>query len=125
MTEKRKYSRYSCDIKTKFDYYEGNPEIIDPDKDTPEKCKGFILDISRGGVFIISKKRVAIGMPVRVKFSTKKNKYNVLGSIVRTGLLENNPSKIAQKFVKFISKGDSYIAVEFEKTITESIKDEV
>ena len=125
MTEKRKYPRYNCEFKTKFDYYEGNPEKIDTDKDTPQKCKGHILDISQGGVFIVSVTRVAIGMPLRIKFSTKKNKYNVMGFIVRTGLLENNPSKIAQKFAKFSSKGDSYIAVEFDKTITEDIKEEI
>jgi hypothetical protein len=119
MGEKRKHTRYACKIKADFDYYEGDPDSMDIESITPVKGKGTILDISRGGLFLVSNERVAIGMPIRVNFSTNKEKKSILGRIVRTGLLQNNPSEVARKFSSFSGKGDSYIAVEFTETIPE------
>lgn len=115
MTEKRKYPRFPCNIKADFDYYEGNPEEIDIETTVPLKGKGTILDISKGGLFLISNSRVGVCLPIVVRFTTKKNKYQLKGTIIRTGLVKNNPSEIAQKFASLDAKGDSYIAVEFDE----------
>lgn len=119
-SDKRKHKRYSCSIKTKFDYYVGNPDEIDINIAIPQKGKGVIIDISCGGVFIASNTRVPAGMPVILDFTLNKKKMNIQGRIVRTGLLQNNPSEVAKKFAIFSSKGDSYIAVEFLTPIEES-----
>ena len=115
--DKRKYTRYSCSIKTEFNFYEGNPDEIDTDTEISRKGKGVIIDISCGGVFIISNSRVSPGLPIILKFQVKKEKLAVNGRIVRTGLLKNNPSEVARKFSKFSSKGNNYIAVEFDKPL--------
>jgi hypothetical protein len=49
-----------------------------------------------------------------MKFVLNKEKLIINGRIVRTGLLKNNPTEVAQKFAEFASKGDNYIAVEFD-----------
>jgi len=119
-SDKRKYKRYRCSIKTKFEYFVGNPDEIDIATSIPKKGKGVIIDISSGGVFIASDSRVPAGMPVILSFTLEKQKMNVRGRIARTGLLQNNPSEIAKKFSMFSSKGDSYIAVEFTDLIDEA-----
>ena len=113
--DKRKYERYSCKIKTKFDYYEGDPETIDIHLDVPEKGKGTIIDISKGGVFILSNDRITVGIPAVIHFELNKNKFDIPGKIIRTGSLENNPSEVAKKFLPFLSSGNYYIAVEFNE----------
>ncbi len=118
-SDKRKYTRYTVSIKTKFNYYVGNPDTIDINTSAPKKGKGVIIDISCGGVFIASDSRVPAGMPVILSFTLNKQKKNIQGQIVRTGLLQNNPSEIAKKFEMFSSKGDSYIAVEFIEPMEE------
>ena len=123
MTDKRQYPRHQCNFKSKFNYYIGNPDEIDFDELTPNKGKGVIHDISKGGIFIISSNRVAPGMPIEVQFKTRKNKLQIMGKIVRTGLLKNNPTELAKKFLKFSSSGDSYIAVQFNNTIDISADD--
>jgi hypothetical protein len=115
--EKRKYERYQCKVKAQFNFYEGNPDEIDVDVAIPKKGKGVICDISQGGVCIISKERVAVGIPTTVYFKIKKNQYAISGKIVRTGFLRNNPSEAAKKFAKLGGTGDSYIAVEFQEPI--------
>ena len=117
--DKRKYARYTCSIKSKFYYYVGNPDEIDINIDLPQKGDGIIMDISRGGVLLTSNARVPVGMPVILKFPFNKQKMDIRGDIVRTGLLKNNPTEIAKKFSIFSSKGDSYIAVEFNEPINE------
>lgn len=116
--DKRKYTRYSCSIKTSFEFYEGDPDNIDMETQVSKKGKGIIIDISCGGVFLISNSRVSPGLPIIMHFILNKEKKTASGKIVRTGLLKNNPSEIAQKFAKFISKGDNYIAVQFDTPIT-------
>lgn len=118
-SDKRRYPRYACTIKSKFYYFVGNPDEIDINIDVPQKGKGIIIDISRGGVFITSNTRVPVGLPVILKFSFNKQKMDIRGNIVRTGLLKNNPTEIAKKFAIFSSKGDSYIAVEFNEPIND------
>ena len=115
--DKRKYERYQCKIKTKFNIYEGNPDEIDYDVTAPNKGKGMICDISQGGACIISKERVSVGMPTLMNFKTKQKKHSVQGNIVRTGLLKNNPAETALRFAKYSVLGDSYIAVEFKEPI--------
>ena len=117
MTENRKFNRYGCQIKAECNYYEGDPETIDVDISVPIKSKGTILDISGGGLFLVSNEKVSVNMPMNIKFKTKKNNYEKMGKIVRTGLLVNNPSEAAQKFSGFSTKGDSYIALEFDDPI--------
>lgn len=118
--DKRKHTRYTCSIKTVFKYYTGNPEEFDISKSTPEKGKGIIIDISCGGALIASNSRVSTAMPIILTFKMNKEDYEIQGRIVRTGLLQNNPSEIAQKFKFFSTKGNLYIAVEFNEPINET-----
>ena len=118
-SDKRKYTRHICSIKSKFLYFTGNPDEIDISIDEPHKGEGVIIDISRGGVLITSNTKVPVGMPVILKFPFNKQNMNIQGNIVRTGLLQNNPSEIAKKYSIFSPKEDSYIAVEFTEPIDE------
>ncbi len=125
MNEKRRYPRYSCKIKTDFDFYEGNPDDIDTNITVPEKGSGYIIDISSGGVFIVSDSRVAAGHPICVYFKTRENNYSVMGRIIRTGMLENNPSEVAQRFAVHQAKGETYIAVQFDEPLESFSRDEL
>src|SRR4030042_4374610 len=98
MNEKRQYPRQACDFKVNFKYFEGDPNEIKIESAKFVSGKGIIMDISKGGVFIVSNSRVSVNMPISLAFSSKSNKYSINGSIVRTGLLKNNPSEIAQRF---------------------------
>ena len=119
MQEKRKFERYGCLLKTRFLVYEGDPESETIMEDTtPRKCKGRILDISKGGLFIASKYRFAINHPVVVEFKTEHEKLTKKGIIIRTGLMENNPSEVVQKYKKMKIKEDAYLAIEFEEPLT-------
>ena len=107
MNEKRRFARYQCFIKIDFDYYEGNPDEIDILKVKPIKGKGQMLDL-----------RVGINMPLRLRFQFKKmGPRSIEGTIVRTGLLKNNPSEIAKKFAGAKVNEDAYIAVKFNEPI--------
>lgn len=125
MVEKRRYPRYDCKIKTKFEYYDGAPEDKDIDISVPNKGKGFIFDISHGGVFIVTSERVNVDQPIKLDFSTRKRRCRIDGRIIRIGLIKNNPSEVAQKFVQFTSKGDSYIACEFNDPIEDFTPEEL
>jgi hypothetical protein len=124
MVEKRRFPRFQCKIKTKFNFYEGTPDEIDYEITVPSKGKGTICDISQGGALIVTDARVAVGVPALINFKLRKQKHAVHGNIVRTGLLEHNPTEVAQKMARFSSFGDSYLAVEFKEPI-EFSKDEL
>jgi hypothetical protein len=115
MIEKRRFPRHKCKLKSKFNFYEGNPDEIDYEITVPSKGKAIICDISQGGALLITSSRVSVGVPTLLSFKTKKNKYSVHGRIARTGLLKNNPSEVAQRMSRFDSYGDSYIAIEFKE----------
>lgn len=117
MSDKRKYQRFACNLKSDFEYFEGNPDEIDINTTVPIRGKGTILDISKGGVFLVSNARVGVALPIRLKFTTKKKNYELKGTIVRTGLVKNNPSEIVKKYAAMDVKGDSYIAVEFDEIL--------
>ena len=117
MIEKRRFPRYQCKLKTKFNFYEGNPEEIDYEITVPTRDKGVICDISKGGALLITSARVAPGLPTLLNFKTKKQKLAVHGRIVRTGLLKNNPTEVAQRMAQYASFGDAYVAVEFKEPI--------
>ena len=51
----------------------------------------------------------------RLSFYIENNKYEILGSIVRTGLIRNNPSELAQRYASEDLKEDAYIAVQFDR----------
>ena len=113
MNEKRQYPRKECNLKVNFTFYEGDPDELDTSTAKSTSGKGIIMDISKGGVFVISNSRVSINMPISIIFSSKTKKFNIDGFIVRTGLIENNPSEIAQRFSGKKVKGDAYIAIKF------------
>jgi hypothetical protein len=113
MPEKRKYTRYPCKIKLSFEFFEGNPDTIDVSKTTPLKGKGFIYDISCGGLFLVSNSRVGINLPIRLTFNVSMENITQEGIIVRTGLIKNNPSEIARKYSGKNISEDSYIAIQF------------
>lgn len=113
MNEKRKFPRQSCKLQVNFEFYEGDPDELDIQSADAVKGKGIIMDISKGGAFIVSNSRVSINMPINLYFSSKNGKYELEGIIVRTGLIENNPSEVAQHYARKKVKGDAYIAVKF------------
>ncbi len=113
MDEKRQYPRYTCKIPVSFGFYEGNPDELNIESETPVKGKGIIMDISKSGAYIITNSRVNINMPIKLNFSSKGNKNSINGIIVRTGMIQNNPSEIAQRYAGQKIKGDAYIAVKF------------
>jgi hypothetical protein len=117
MSEKRRFPRFPCKIKSNFNYYEGTPDEIDYEITVPGKSKGVICDISQGGALVITSARVAVGIPALLNFKIKKTKHAVHAHIVRTGLLKHNPTEVAQRMAKFSSFGDSYMAVEFKEPI--------
>lgn len=119
MNEKRQYPRTECNIKVSFTFFEGDPDELDTQTAKSATGKGIIMDISKGGVFIVSNSRVSVNMPINLNFSSKTKKINIDGFIVRTGLLKNNPSEVAQKFAGKKAKGDAYIAVKFNKPLDE------
>ncbi len=117
MNEKREYPRHKCKIDVEFEFHEGDPNEIDVETDTPKKGKGIIVDLSKGGLFIISNSRVCVDMPVKINFQTKVKQNDINGTIIRTGLRKNNPSEVAQKIKNLKVKGDAYIAVRFDNPL--------
>ncbi len=117
--EKRKYPRYDCIIKVEFEFFDGDPDDTDQEISIPNKGKGRIHDISQGGAFIITGERVAVNHLVRLAFSTKANKYRTEARIIRTGIIQNNPSEIALRLLPHAKKNESYIACEFTETLAD------
>ena len=117
MEELRKYERHNCNIPVNFEYHEGNPDDIDLEQNIPLKAKGRIMDWSKGGILIVSKARVSVGLPIYLYFKIKRKKNKLCGLIVRTGLILNNPSEVAQRIKIEKVKGDAYIGVKFDNTI--------
>ena len=70
-----------------------------------------------GGGFIVTNSNVYINMPIRLKFKKNKKKFAIDGIIVRTGIIQNNPSEIAQSLSDYSGKGDKYLAVRFNNEI--------
>lgn len=122
MIEKRQHKRYKCNIKVDFEYYENDSENINPEKapveNSPKAGKGRILDISLGGTFLVSNSRLTINMPVKLHFKIKKQVFDYDGIVIRTGLLKNNPSEIAQKFSAVNVKEDAYLAIKFNEILS-------
>jgi hypothetical protein len=117
MNEKRKFQRHMCKIPVNFGFYEGDPDEPDIKLKKPVKGKGIIMDISKGGAYIISSSRVNIDMPIDLTFTADKEKNRIHGIIVRTGIIQNNPSEIAQRYAGEKVKGDAYIAVKFDSIL--------
>jgi hypothetical protein len=113
MSDKRLHPRFPCHMKVRFRYFEGDPDTIDLETAPSKKGKGVVLDISLGGILIASNNRVNISAPIMIEFRTKKEKLALSGTIVRTGLMENNPSDIAQQYKGAGISGDTFIAVHF------------
>lgn len=118
MQEKRKYPRFSCLLKARFSYA---LELPSSEDELPKykKTLGRILDISRGGVFIATNAICGLNVPVTVTFKTERRVYVCMGSIVRTGLLKNNPSDAAQKYKKLKIRENGYVAVEFDTPLND------
>ena len=125
MAEKRKFPRFNCKLKCRFHYFEGDPETIDIRSTKSIKGKGKILDISCGGILISTNTPVGINRPIIAELKTNRKTYKRLGNIVRTGLVENNPAEVLEKFKKLKIKEKVYIAIEFEQPIEEFNPEEV
>jgi len=121
MEEKREYKRYRCNVEINFKFYEGNPDEMDVETSTPLKGKGFMLDIGRGGAFIVSNSRVSVKMPVKLNFKVKKTKYSIYGFVSRTGFIKNNPDEIVRRYKAYEGKADIYIGIKFDTLISEDI----
>lgn len=125
MDEKRKYKRYHCKLKARFQYFDGDPDNIDIKTARSISCKGHILDMSCGGIFIATNDRLGINRPVLLSFKTNNKVYSENGLIVRVGLMKNNPSEILKKFENLVVKEDSYIAVQFDNPLNDFACDDV
>ena len=114
--ERRKYARFKCSIKCNMNYYEGDPDLMDDiTQMRPLRIRGFVLDISKGGLLVTSNVSVAVSMPIHLAFMTGKIKNERFGKIIRTGLLKDNPSEIAQRIAaRFKGLESYYIAIEFD-----------
>lgn len=120
MNEKRRFKRFPCRLKARFDYYNiDDPEQTGIEGIRPEKGKGHIMDISRGGMFIATNSNLGINRPVKVYFKTSQTVYEQTGMIVRTGLMQNNPSEILLKFQDLEVSEKAYIAVQFDQNLDE------
>lgn len=119
MNEKRQYKRYSCTMKIRFSYFEGDPDTIDISSVPTHKGKGLVLDISRGGMMIATDSRVSVNMPLTLEFRTKSSTYNLSATIVRTGLLNNNPSVVARRFANAGVGKSAFIAIQFNPSLSE------
>ena len=117
MNENRLYPRHSCNMKVRISWYEGDPDKVDIHTAAPAKGKGTILDISRGGIFVATDSRLSVNTVIEVEFKTKTELFSLMGSVVRTGLLQNNPSDVVQKYASMKIREDSYIAVQFTQPL--------
>ena len=111
------YPRYSCRMKVRFHFFEGDPDIVDVHEASSTKGKGTVLDISRGGMFIATNNRVSVNIPISLQFRSRREVFSVNGTIIRTGLLSNNPSGTARKFGLLRSKKDYFIAIRFSQLL--------
>jgi hypothetical protein len=115
MNEKRKFKRYECKIKVRFEHTE---EMNSSTEEIPGfKGKGHILDISQGGIFIATDTNVPVSCDILVTFKTESRIFEEKGFIVRTGTLKNNPAEVVKKFENYDIKEKSYIAIQFENPI--------
>ncbi len=114
MGEKRKHRRYECSIKAEFRFYEGNPDDVEYDQNSFSSGKGTIMDVSSGGLFIVTNSKVNINSPVSLSFKSKRGWHDLEGRVVRTGLMKNNPTELAVKYSHCAGKGEAYLAVEFD-----------
>ena len=120
MDEKRKYARHRCNLKAKFEYFEiGDGDIRSLDEHKSQKSNGTILDISRDGFLITTDSKLSINTQVIVTFKMKKKTFECKGRVVRTGFWENNPSKIAKKYLNIANLAELYIAIQFEELLEE------
>jgi hypothetical protein len=117
MKEKRRHPRFDCKIKASYKYFEGPPDESDPKKLKSKNGKGIIRDISRSGFFLVTKKSVTIGHVISINFKAWGKKHVMVGRIVRTGLIMNNPTDEAIKLEKYIKDGDIYIGIELSDLI--------
>ncbi|MGL4370334.1 MAG: PilZ domain-containing protein [Spirochaetota bacterium] len=117
MNEKRQYPRHACNMKVRFSFYEGDPDAIDLRNTVPKKGTGLILDISRGGLFIATDARISVNLPIEVEFRTRTELFSLMGSIVRTGLIKNNPSDVVKKYSKMRISQSSYLALQFTQPL--------
>jgi len=117
MNEKRMYPRYACRMKVRFHFFEGDPDVVKINDATSTKGTGTVLDISRGGMFIATNNRVSVNIPISLRFRSRHEVFSVNGTIIRTGLLANNPSGTARKFGLLRAKKDFFIAVRFSQLL--------
>ncbi|MGQ9842890.1 MAG: PilZ domain-containing protein [Spirochaetota bacterium] len=121
MTEKRQHQRKETNIKVKFDYFEGDPEKVTTNQKPTIQSKGYILNISISGAFMVCNSRVSVQMPVKLYCKINKTKLELTGQIVRTGMIQNNPSEVAQRYAAKKVKGDNYVAICFNELLPEEI----
>ncbi|HQQ51272.1 MAG TPA: PilZ domain-containing protein [Spirochaetota bacterium] len=125
MTEKRIHPRKECNIKTKFDYFEGDPETVSVNQKPAKRSKGYMLNVSISGAFLVCNCRVSVQMPIKLYCKIQKTKLELEGEIVRTGMVQNNPSEVAQRYAAKNVKVDSYIAIRFKELLPQSIIEQV
>ena len=84
-----------------------------------------MLNVSISGAFLVCNCRVSVQMPIKLYCKIQKTKLELEGEIVRTGMVQNNPSEVAQRYAAKNVKGDSYIAIRFKELLPQSIIEQV
>jgi hypothetical protein len=125
MSEKRIFPRFSCQMKVRFHFHEGDPDTVDPETSPSKKGKGIVLDISRGGIFIATDTHVSINIPIIIDFRTKREAFTIGGTIVRTGRMKDNPSEVAMKYNHLRIRRNMYVAVQFKQPIENFNENEI
>ncbi len=124
MDEKRQFPRYYCRLKTRAEIvHRIKTENFVSEK--KEKLKGWILDISRGGVFIVSDASASINRVITISFKTNNMTFDKKGIVVRTGLMNDNPVEVLDKFKNAKLKEKYYLAVQFDEAIQDIDEDDI
>ena len=113
MNEKRVFARYRTDLLVEFEHL-GKDETI--------KGKGKIVNMSLGGLYMISSNKVNQDKPVNLCFKLKsdtegsgKEIYKNAGSIIRSGLLQDEKNELKLKYSVTEESEKFYMAVKFNE----------
>lgn len=111
--DKREFPRYEKDLTMGYAY---------PDKKSESDHPGRILNISLGGVYMLSGTILEKDTPVTLRFTINKDgdlkKLTTTGSVLRSGKLIDNPD-MAEKYNIRNLEGECFAVVKFEAPFIE------
>ena len=111
--DKREFPRYEKDLTMGYAY---------PDKIADSHLPGRILNISLGGVYMLSGSILEKNTPITMTFTINNNgdikNLTTTGSVLRSGNLNDNPEMIS-KYNITNPGGDCFAVVKFEAPFIE------